>query len=109
MVFFAKEYGYKKTDIEDLTIREKTEMFNSDIVVYFKQVNYYEDMSKFAKLGLWIIQLLGGDIDDIETLIGEYPTLQNKRELTEDDLEIIEFAENNGLNYKITSKGIKIS
>lgn len=84
-------------------------MFNSDIAVYVKQVNYYEDMSKFARLGLWIIQCLGGDIDDIESLIGEYPTLQIKRELTEDDLEIIEFAENNGLNYKITSKGIKIS
>ena len=65
-------------------------MFNSDIAVYFKQVNYYEDMSKFAKLGLWIIQCLGGDVDDIESLIGEYPTLQNKRELTQDDLELID-------------------
>ena len=109
LIFFAKEYGYNKIDIEELTVREKFEMFNSDIAVYVKQVNYYEDMSKFAKLGLWIIQCLGGDIDDIESLIGEYPTLQNKRELTQDDLELIEFAKQNGLKYKITNTGIKIS
>lgn len=84
-------------------------MFNSDVAVYVKQVNYYEDMSKFAKLGLWIIQCLGGEIDDIESLIGEYPSLQSKRELTKDDLELIEFAKKNGFNYKITNKGIKIS
>ena len=86
-------------------------MFNSDIAVYFKQVNYYEDMSKFAKLGLWIIQCLGGDVDDIESLIGEYPILHNnnKRELTQDDLELIELAKQNGLKYKITNTGIKIS
>ena len=84
-------------------------MFNSDIAVYIKQVEYYEDMSKFAKLGLWIIQCLGGDIEDIESLIGEYPTLQIKRELAEDELELIEFAKENGLKYKITNNGIKIS
>ena len=84
-------------------------MFNSDIAVYIKQVNYYEDMSKFAKLGLWIIQCLGGDIDNIESLIGEYPVLESKRKLTEDDLELIEFAKSNGLKYKITNTGIKIN
>lgn len=84
-------------------------MFNSDVAVYVKQMNYYEDMSKFAKLGLWIIQCLGGDIEDIETLIGEAPSLNDKRELTEEDLELIEFAKENGFNYKVTSKGIKIS
>ena len=84
-------------------------MFNSDVAVYVKQMNYYEDMSKFAKLGLWIIQCLGGDIEDIETLIGEAPSLNNKRELNEEDLELIEFAKENGFNYKVTSKGIKIS
>lgn len=84
-------------------------MFSSDIAVYVKQMNYYEDMSKFAKLGMWIIQCLGGEIEDIETLIGEAPNMESKRELTKEDLELIEFAENNGLNYKITSKGIKIS
>lgn len=84
-------------------------MFNSDVAVYVKQMNYYEDMSKFAKLGLWIIQCLGGDIEDIETLIGEAPSIEYKRELTEEDLELIEFAKENGLSYKITSKGIKIS
>lgn len=83
-------------------------MFNSDIAVYVKQVNYYEDMSKFARLGLWIIQCLGGDIDDIESLIGEYPTLQIKRELTEDDLEIIEMAKELNLKYTITNNGVKI-
>lgn len=84
-------------------------MFNSDVAVYVKQMNYYEDMSKFAKLGLWIIQCLGGDIEDIETLIGEAPSLNDKRELTEEDLELIEFAKENGFSYKVTSKGIKIS
>ena len=84
-------------------------MFNSDVAVYVKQMNYYEDMSKFAKLGLWIIQCLGGDIEDIETLIGEAPSMDDKRELTEEDLELIEFAKENGFNYKVTSKGIKIS
>lgn len=84
-------------------------MFNSDVAVYVKQMNYYEDMSKFAKLGLWIIQCLGGDIEDIETLIGEAPSMDDKRELTEEDLELIEFAKENGFTYKITSKGIKIS
>lgn len=84
-------------------------MFNSDVAVYVKQMNYYEDMSKFAKLGLWIIQCLGGDIEDIETLIGEAPSMDNKRQLTEEDLELIEFAKENGFTYKITSKGIKIS
>ncbi len=84
-------------------------MFNSDVAVYVKQMNYYEDMSKFAKLGLWIIQCLGGDIEDIETLIGEAPSMDNKRQLTEEDLELIEFAKENGFNYKVTSKGIKIS
>ena len=84
-------------------------MFNSDVAVYVKQMNYYEDMSKFAKLGLWIIQCLGGDIEDIETLIGEAPSMDNKRQLTEEDLELIEFAKENGFNYKVTNKGIKIS
>lgn len=84
-------------------------MFNSDVAVYVKQMNYYEDMSKFAKLGLWIIQCLGGDIEDIETLIGEAPSMDNKRQLTEEDLELIEFAKENGFTYKVTSKGIKIS
>ncbi|WP_434796624.1 hypothetical protein [Terrisporobacter vanillatitrophus] len=84
-------------------------MFDSDIAVYVKQINYYENMSKFAKLGMWIIQCLGGDIDDIEVLIGEAPSLEAKRELTQDDLELIEFARTNSLKYKVTNKGIKIS
>ena len=88
-------------------------MYNSDIAVYSKEIDYYLDISKFAKLGLWIAQLLGVEIDDaqefIESLIGEVPTLQEKRQLTEDDLELIEFAKKNNLNYKITNKGIKIT
>lgn len=83
-------------------------MFNSDVAVYVKQMNYYEDMSKFAKLGLWIIQCLGGDVEDIETLIGEAPSMDDNRELTKEDLELIEFAKEKGLTYTITSKGIKI-
>lgn len=88
-------------------------MYNSDIAVYSKEIDYYLDISKFAKLGMWIAQLLGSEIDDaqefIESLIGEVPTLQEKRQLTEDDLELIEFAKKNNLNYKITNKGIKIT
>ena len=88
-------------------------MYNSDIAVYVKHLEYYEDISKFAKLGLWIAQLLGAEIDDaqefIESIIGEVPTLQEKRQLTEDDLELIKFAKKNNLNYKITNKGIKIT
>lgn len=88
-------------------------MYNSDIAVYSKEIDYYLDISKFAKLGLWIAQLLGAEIDDaqefIESLIGEVPTLQEKRQLTEDDLELIEFAKKNNFNYKITNKGIKIT
>ena len=84
-------------------------MFNSDLAMYSKQMEYYLDMSKFAKLGLWIIQCLGGDIDDIESLIGEAPSMQSERKLTEEDLELIEFAKKNGFNYKITNSGIKIS
>lgn len=87
-------------------------MYNSDIAVYSKEIDYYLDISKFAKLGMWIAQLLGSEIDDaqefIESLIGEVPTLQEKRQLTEDELELIEFAKKNNLNYKITNKGIKI-
>ncbi len=88
-------------------------MYNGDIAVYLKKIDYYLDISKFAKLGLWIAQLLGSEIDDaqefIESLIGEVPTLQENRKLTEDDLELIEFAKKNNLNYKITNKGIKIT
>ena len=40
-------------------------------------------------MGLWIIQCLGGDIDDIESLIGEYPVLESKRKLTETVINII--------------------
>ena len=46
-------------------------------------------MSKFARLGQWVLNGLGAGINDIEDLIGEYPKLNNikevVRELTEDE------------------------
>lgn len=84
-------------------------MYNSDIAIYVKKVDYYEDMSKFAKLGLWIINSLGGEVESIEDLIGEYPILEVDRKLTDEDMEIIEMCKANNLKYKITNKGIKIS
>ena len=34
-------------------------------------------MSKFARLGQWVLNGLGADIDNIEALIGEYPKYNN--------------------------------
>lgn len=86
-------------------------MYNSNLAVYAKEMAYYEDMSKFANLGLWIIQILGGQVDNIQDLIGEVPSLNSsvtKKELTEEDLEIISFCKENGLKYRFTNQGIKI-
>lgn len=83
-------------------------MFNSDLAIYVKQVDYYEDMSKFAKLGLWVLSALGAEIETIEDLIGEYPSIEVKRELNEKDYKLIDFAKSKNLSYKITNTGIKI-
>ena len=82
-------------------------MGNSDIAVYYKELNYYEDMTKFAKLAIW---LAGDEQTKVCDLIGNYPTLnkQEKRELNQQDEEIINFAKENGLKYKVTNKGVKI-
>jgi hypothetical protein len=84
-------------------------IINSDFLRWQNELKYYNDMSKFAKLGTWILNSLGAEIDNLEDLIGDMPTLETKRELTEEDQEIIEMCEANNLNYKITSTGIKVS
>lgn len=86
-------------------------MVNSNFNKYLNQVKYYEDLTKFATLGLFVLNALGADLNNIEDLIGEYPMMEEaseNRELDEDDLELIEMCNNLGLKYKITTKGIKI-
>ena len=69
-------------------------------------------MTKFANLGMWILNGLGADIDGIEKLIGEYPQLDEAkeivRELTEEDKKWIEFAKASGQKYVITESGIRL-
>ena len=83
-------------------------MFNSDIAIHAKEMEYYLELSKFGKLGAWILNGLGADIDRLEDLIGEAPILKSKRKLTEEDLEIIEMAKELNLTYTITNNGVKI-
>lgn len=83
-------------------------MFNSNKAVYMKELNYYEDMTKFGKLGAWILNALGAEIDDLSDLIGDMPSIKSNRELNEADYELIRFAKNNNLDYTITEKGIKL-
>ncbi len=83
-------------------------MYNSDIAVHAKEMEYYLELSKFAKLGAWILNGLGADIDRLEDLIGEAPVLKSERKLTEEDLEIIEMAKELNLTYTITNNGVKI-
>ena len=85
-------------------------IINSSFLKFYNRKNHYEDMIKFASLGSWIINALGGEIETIEELIGEYPTIEDdvERSLNERDLEMIELAKELGLNYKITSTGIKL-
>lgn len=83
-------------------------MGNSDIAIYYKEINYYEDITKFAKLAIW---LAGDEQTKVSDLIGDCPTFnkqEKQRELNQRDKEIIKFAKENGLKYKITNKGIKI-
>lgn len=69
-------------------------------------------MSKFARLGQWVLNGLGANIDNIEALIGEYPKYNNTkeviRELTEDEEKWIEFAKSTGREYTITENGIRL-
>ena len=69
-------------------------------------------MTKFANLGVWVLNGLGADIDNIEKLIGEYPkpeeTKEVVRELTEEDENWIEFAKASGQKYTITENGIRL-
>ena len=93
-------------------------IISSKFLAWRNEVKYYEDMTKYAKLGSWVINSLGGDIKELSELIGEAPNIysevqvqekeQIERELTESDKSWIAFAENNGLEYKITKDGIRI-
>lgn len=85
-------------------------IINSSFLKFYNKKTYYEDMSKYANLGMWILNGLGGEIESIEELIGEYPNIDDdvERSLNETDLEMIELAKELGLNYKITSTGIKL-
>ena len=69
-------------------------------------------MTKFANLGIWVLNGLGANIDNIEDLIGQYPQLDQVkevvRELTEEEKNWIEFAKSSGKKYTITSDGIRL-
>ena len=84
----------------------------SSFLGFYNRKAYYEDMSKFANLGIWILNGLGAEIDNIEKLIGEYPQLKEAkevvRELTEEDKNWIEFAKASGQKYTITESGIRL-
>ena len=84
----------------------------SSFLGFCNKKTYYEDMTKFANLGVWILNGLGADIDNIEKLIGEYPQLEEAkevvRELTEEDENWIEFAKASGQKYTITESGIRL-
>ena len=84
----------------------------SSFLDFCNKKTYYEDMTKFANLGMWILNGLGADIDNIEDLIGECPQLEEAkevvRELTEEDKNWIEFAKASGQKYTITENGIRL-
>lgn len=90
-------------------------IISSKFLKWRNEIKYYEDMTKYAKLGSWLINSLGGDIKELSELIGEVPSIYSEvqqdqvdRELTENDKSWIKFAKDNGLEYKITKDGIKI-
>lgn len=90
-------------------------IISSKFLKWRNEIKYYEDMTKYAKLGSWVINSLGGDIKELSELIGEAPSIYSEvqqdqvdRELTENDKSWIKFAKDNGLEYKITKDGIKI-
>ena len=87
-------------------------IIKSSFLDFYNRKAYYEDMTKFANLGMWILNGLGANIDSIEGLIGEYPQLEEVkeviRELTEEDKNWIEFAKASGQKYTITESGIRL-
>ena len=87
---------------------EKYQMLYGEDAILSKKMNYYEDMTKYGQLGLWILTSLGTKDVKLEDLIGDIPNKQEKRELTEEEKDLIKFAKENGLKYKITSKGVEI-
>ena len=73
-------------------------------------MKHYEDLSKYATLAIWTT---GAENTSITDLIGEAPVMNDSieevdRELTEDELEWIIFAEENNLTYNITGNGINL-
>ena len=108
LIFFAREYHYRKTDIDELTMYEKYQMLHGEDAILSKEMTYYEEMTKYGQLGLWILTSLGTKDVKLEDLIGDIPNKQEKRELTEEEKDLIKFAKENGLKYKITSKGVEI-
>lgn len=85
-------------------------MAQGEYAILFKNIAYYEDLSKFGKLGQWILSMLCEEEIELEQLIGEMPgTDKIKKELTEEEKELIQLAKSTGLKYKITSQGVKIT
>lgn len=86
-------------------------MLQGENAILFKQIEYHEDISKFGKLGLWILTTIGGMKDiELEDLIGDIPgsTVKNENNLNEEEKELLQFAKENGLKHKITSQGLNI-
>ena len=84
----------------------------SNFLKFYNEKTHYEDMAKYANLGIWVLNGLGANIDNIEDLIGKYPTMNNVkeviRELTEEEKNWIEFAKSSGKKYTITNDGIRL-
>lgn len=102
--------NYSKNDIDSLTTKEFNAILKSNFLKFYNQKIYYEDMTKYANLGAWVLNSLGADIDNIEDLIGKYPKLEegNKKVLNNEDYEIIKLAKKLGLSYEITSRGVRL-
>lgn len=83
-------------------------MESGEDATLYKKNNYYEDMTKFGQLGLWILTSMGAKDIALEDLIGDIPTNKIKTELTEEEKELIEISKQAGLKYKITPNGVKI-
>lgn len=84
-------------------------MAQGEDAILFKRISYHEDLTKFAKLGMWVLTALGAKDLTIEDLIGDIPGLEKKeKDLTQEEKELIELAKQTGLKYKITSQGVKI-
>lgn len=94
-----------------MTVREKVEMAQGEEAILYKKIAYHEDISKFGKLGIWILSCLGLEDIELEDLIGDIPgtTRKTESDLSEEEKELLQFAKENGLKYKITSQGLKIS